>query len=369
MTTMFNRFASHLVDLDNPNPFPGMVAFQQRTGIQVDLRLGGNECLDAPLTALREQYGDDFCEHARLYGDPQAFALRQALATAHGFNPAQLCLDSGADAVLALCLRALCVPGDRVVCSAGTYPTFAYFARAAGCEVIETPYHRTDTSLAVNIPGLLLEAVRSRAKVVYLANPDNPTGSWWSSEAIEELAASLPEECILLLDEAYLDFCPDLQMNSERTVEGCIRVRSLSKAYALAGLRLGFALADTAIIDMLNKVRIHYAVGGLVQHAALVVLADRPHAESIRVNNALLRDAFSQRLRRAGYRVLPSGTNFVSLLLPSNAAAQHLQEHLLDHRIAVHRPPHPAFANLIRVTVCEAALEERVLELFERAME
>ncbi|MGY2291794.1 pyridoxal phosphate-dependent aminotransferase [Pseudomonas sp. SDO528_S397] len=366
---MANRFASHLVDLDNPNPFPGMVAFEQRTGRQVDLRLGGNECLDAPLSALRERYGDDFCDHARLYGDPQGFALRQALAQAQGFNPAHLCLDSGADAVLALCIRALCAPGDRVVCSAGTYPTFAYFAKAAGCEVIEAPYHRTDTSLAVNIPGLLLEAVRSRAKVVYLANPDNPTGSWWSYEAVQELATSLPQDCTLLLDEAYLDFCPDLQMNSERVIEGCIRVRSLSKAYALAGLRLGYALADTASIALLNKVRIHYAVGGLVQQAAQVVLADRRHADAIRENNALVRDAFAQRLRAMGYRVLPSGTNFVCLLLASSAAALHLQEHLLDHRIAVHRPLHPVFANLIRVTVCEAALDERVLELFAGAME
>lgn len=369
MKLMVNRFASHLVGLDNPNPFPGMVAFEQRTGRQVDLRLGGNECLDAPLTALRDRYGNDFCEYARLYGDPQAFALRQSLAMAHGFNPAHLCLDSGADAVLALAIRALCEPGDRVVCSAGTYPTFAYFAKAAGCEVIETPYHRTDTSLAVSIQGLLLDAVRCAAKVVYLANPDNPTGSWWSFEAVQELASSLPDDCTLLLDEAYLDFCPDLQMNSERVIEGCIRVRSLSKAYALAGLRLGYALADSPSIAMLDKVRIHYAVGGLVQHAARVALDDRRHADAIRENNALLREAFSQRLRRVGYRVLPSGTNFVSLLLPSADAAQHLQEHLLDHRIAVHRPMHPAFANLIRVTVCEAALEERVLELFERAIE
>lgn len=369
MNFMANRFAGHLVGLNNPNPFPGMAAFEQRTGRQVDLRMGGNECLDAPLTALRECYGDDFCEHARLYGDPQAFALRQALAMVHGFNSMHLCLDSGADAVLALCIRALCEPGDRAVCSAGTYPTFAYFAKAAGCEVIETPYRHTDTGLAVNLQGLLLEAVQCGAKVVYLANPDNPTGSWWSFEAVQEMAASLPDDCTLLLDEAYLDFCPDLQMHSEKVQEGCIRVRSLSKAYALAGLRLGYALADTATIAMLDKVRIHYAVGGLVQRAAQVVLEDRFHAKAIRENNALLRAAFSQRLRTVGYRVLPSGTNFISLLLPSADAAQHLQEHLLDHRIAVHRPIHPAFANLIRITLCEAALEERVLELFERAIE
>ncbi|QXI28066.1 pyridoxal phosphate-dependent aminotransferase [Pseudomonas vanderleydeniana] len=362
------RIAEHLRGLENPNPFPGLVAFQKRTGYQVQYRLGGNECLDAPLTVLQEHYGEEFCRLARLYGDPGASALRESLGRVHGIDPEHICLDSGADAVIALCLRALCVPGDKVVCTAGTYPTFGYFARAAGCEVIEVDYQRTGHSLSVHLPGLLQEVVRTGARVVYLANPDNPSGSWWLPEVIDEFCRSLPDDCTLLLDEAYLDFCADLQADSGRPLPGCIRIRSLSKAYGLAGLRLGFALADEAFIELLGKVRIHYAVGGLAQHAAQLVLDDPQHGELIRTLNGLLRNSLGERLREVGYRVLPSGTNFVSLLLPSTRAAQHLQEHLLEHHIAVHRPAHPAVDNLIRVTVCEAVLEDELIALFERAI-
>lgn len=362
------RAAKHLVGLDNANPFPGLVALEQRTGYQVEQRLGGNESLDAGLVFLQEQFGESFCELARLYPDPSATALRLALERACGINPRQVCFDSGADGVIALCLRAFCAPGDKVVCTAGTYPTFAYFARASGCKVVEVPYQQGDSSLAVDLAGLLRAVVVSAAKVVYLANPDNPTGSWWSAEAVAELLDNLPLDCTLLLDEAYVDFCPDLQRDSERVMPGCVRIRSLSKSHGLAGLRLGYALADESTLALLQRVRIHYAVSGVAQYTAQQVLDHPHHGQSIISRNSLLRDAISLRLREAGYRVLPSGANFVCLVLPSVRQAQHLQEHLLEHRIAVHRPAHPALANLIRVTVCEAALADEVMELFEGAL-
>ncbi len=361
------RLADHLVDLDNPNPFPGLLALERRTGRSVQLRLGGNESLDAPLTSLRQLYGDAFCHHARLYGDPSGERLRERLAQSGGFDPNELCIDSGADAVIALCVRALCSPGDTAVTSAGTYPTFGYFARASGCHLIEVPYEDHDGILSVSPDTLLETARRARAKVIYLANPDNPTGSWLPLERIEALAAQLPEDCTLLLDEAYLEFCPALAAGSERSIPGCIRIRSLSKAHALAGLRIGYALAEKNLLDGVAKARIHYSVGGLAQHAAQLALADADHAEAIRTHNALLRETLSERLRAAGYRVLPSGTNFVSLLLPTEKEARQLQEQLLTFQVAVHRPQHPSLNNLIRVTLCEAALQEWLLDIFLRA--
>jgi histidinol-phosphate aminotransferase len=356
--------APHLDGLDNPNPFPGLVALEQRTGKKVALRLGSNESLDAPLELLQHEFGEQFRQLTRLYGDPSALALRQALARIGGFDPDELCLDSGADAVIALCLRALCAPGDTVVCSAGTYPTFPYFARAGGCRVVEVPYQRTEQGVHADLAQLLEQARSSGARVLYLANPDNPTGSWAQLPALEQLAEQLPPGCTLLLDEAYLEFCPDLQAGSARPIPRCIRIRSMSKAYALAGLRVGYALADKDTLAVLNKVKIHFAVGGVAQFAAQLTLDDSAGNRRIIEDNARLREAFSRQMQAYGYRVLPSGTNFVALLLPDAQAAKQLQDTLLDHGIAVHRPPHPAFHDLIRVTVCQAALDEPVLALF-----
>lgn len=360
---VLHAFANYLRGLDNPNPFPGLVALELRTGQPVELRLGGNESLDAPMSALQRAFGTEFCDHAKTYGDPGAHQLRMTLSRIGGFDPEELCADCGADGVIALSLRALCIPGDTVVCSEGTYPTFAYFARAAGCTVIEVPYVRSDEGIFADLERLAEQARRHRARVVYLANPDNPTGSWVRESEVERLVLNLPLECTLLLDEAYIEFCVGLQAGCARAIPSCIRIRSLSKAYGLAGLRVGYALADRPTIEALSKVKVHYALGGLAQHAACLTLEDAKNTHAIVIGNALLRGEFRECLQSLGYRVLPSATNFVSLAMPDGEAARHLQRHMLDHGVAVYRPQHPAMQNLVRITLCKATLEAPVTNL------
>jgi histidinol-phosphate aminotransferase len=357
-------FAAHLNELDNPNPFPGLAELERNSGKKVVLRLSDNECLDAPLEVLQRTFGEDFRRQARLYGDPRAWALRRTLASIGGFDPDELSLDSGADAVIAMCLRALCTPGDTVVCSEGTYPTFAYFARACGCRVIEVPYLRTEDTVCANLLELANKARENGARAVYLANPDNPTGSWARYPEVELLAARLPLDCTLLLDEAYLEFCPALQVGSARTISGCIRIRSLSKAYGLAGLRIGYALAQKDVLAQLDKVKIHYALGSLAQYAAQLALDDSAGNQAIVESNARLRNEANWQLSLLGYRVLPSATNFVTLLLPDGEAAKSLQERLLEHGVAVHQPSHPAFHDLLRITLCQELLDGPILALF-----
>ncbi|KAB0644180.1 pyridoxal phosphate-dependent aminotransferase [Burkholderia latens] len=365
MPTSVPKFPAHVATLRHNNPFPGIYALQQRIGHPIRHRLGGNESLDAPLSALRSIDGETLREHVNLYGDPGCTLLRTVLAGTGGFDPSDICVDSGADAVLALCLRALCVPGDAAVCSAGTYPTFAYLARAAGCEVFESPYRHRRGHVRVDLDALLESVIRTEAKVVYLANPDNPTGSWHGSEDIDALCSNLPEYCTLLLDEAYLDFCSPLRHDSARVRQGCIRIRSLSKSYAMAGLRIGYALADQDTLAQLQKVRIHYAVGGLAQYLAQAVVSDQLEAAIFRASNARLRDELYLELADRGHVVLPSGTNFISVLMREGAVAAQVQQRLLGRGIAIHRPDHPAFANLLRITVCDDALREDLLSAFE----
>lgn len=361
---MRSRFAAHLIEQDNPNPFPGIPALERRTGISITTRLGSNECLDAPMQALQDRFGMQFCELARLYGDPECHALRETLAVMNHVDLDEIVVDGGADALIYLCLRAFCDPGGKVVCSAGTYPSFGYFARAAGCVIEEVAYHDDGHALQVDLQALLDAVVRNEAKVVYIANPDNPTGSWQGIGDIAEFVTRLPETCTLVLDEAYIDFCEALQPAFGGTLPGCVRLRSLSKAYALAGLRVGYALAAPDILEQLHKVRIHYAVGGLAQYAAQVALDD-PRTLATLTEASFIRDALTAHLSNLGFRVLPSGTNFVSLLLPSAQLAQSLVEYLLEQRISVHRPRHPALDRLVRITLCAAALDEPFLSILQ----
>ncbi|WP_271407592.1 aminotransferase class I/II-fold pyridoxal phosphate-dependent enzyme [Pseudomonas sp. Q1-7] len=347
---------------DNPNPFPGVAALERRTGKRVQLRLGGNESLDAPLTRLRETFGDAFCQRARLYGDPGAWELRQALAQYYGFDPEHLSLDAGADAVIGLCVQALCRPGDTVVCSAGTYPTFGYFARANACHLVEVPYRYGIEGPRVDLVLLAERARSAQARLVYLANPDNPTGSWSAHDEVQRFIEQLPEGCLLLLDEAYLDFCPALGEGSARPLPRCVRIRSMSKSHGLAGLRIGYALAERPLLDILERSKVHYALGGLVQYAALLALDDANNGPAIIERNAELRLRFSEHLRTLGQRPLQSGTNFVSFELPTNESAERVQARLLEAGIAVHRPQHRAFQHLIRVTLCQASITSGFLE-------
>ncbi len=354
-SAMHRRFARHVARQENPNPFPGIGALERKSGYTVTTRLGSNECLDAPMKSLREAFGRQFCDLTRLYGDPECHALRQALAELNQVIPEQVVVDSGADALIYLGLRALCEVGDTVVCSAGTYPTLAYFAKAAGCQVAEVAYRAEP--LEVDLEAMLEAVARHAAKVVYIANPDNPTGSWQAFDAIVAFAARLPEHCTLLLDEAYFEYCEALRPFGGQVLANVIRLRSLSKTYALAGLRVGYALATPEVHGQLSKVRIHYAVGGLAQHAALLALGDQAHARALLIENAFQRETLSAHLNYLDYQVLPSATNFVSLLLPTAEQAQNMVEYLLERHISVHRPRHAALGHLIRITLCDAAVD------------
>jgi histidinol-phosphate aminotransferase len=148
-------------------------------------------------------------------------------------------VDAGADSLILLTLRSRINPGDTVVTSAGTYPTFKYFAEGVGAQIVEVPYKDTPDGLSVDLGALSAAARQHDAALVYIANPDNPTGHVHTAASITELRKSLPESTTLLLDEAYIDFSPGhalrLSPRSE-SWQNTIQLRTLSKAYGLAGL-------------------------------------------------------------------------------------------------------------------------------------
>ena len=147
-------------------------------------------------------------------------------------------VDAGADSLIFLALRVRVNVGDAVVTTAGTYPTFKYFAEGVGAQIIEVPYKTTQTGLEVDLEALSASANRSNASLVYVANPDNPIGHVHSADSIRALRKSLPDSTTLVIDEAYIDFSPShaLQLNPRSEEwQNTIQLRTLSKAYGLAG--------------------------------------------------------------------------------------------------------------------------------------
>ena len=350
------RYPAHLTGEGPVNPFPGIKVLERKLGRELPHRLGSNEGLDMPHRALREHFGDAVTQHVYCYGDAEALGVRQRLSAQQNIPLEHLLVDAGADSLIALALRTTCTAGDAVVSTAGTYPTFGYFAQGQGCRLVEPSYHEAPGVLAPDLEALAAAAHQEDARLVYLANPDNPSGHLHSDSAILKLREALPEACWLLLDEAYGDFRDDA--GSEflgKALPGVIRLRTLSKAHGLAGMRIGYAIA--------------YAVSSFTQAAAEVVL-DHPeevqqHIEAVKAR----REQLALHFIGLGADVLPSATNFIGIRLSSAELAAAVHQELLAEGVLVARLAHPELANVIRITAVEAALEPGRLAALEKAIQ
>ena len=363
------RYARHLYRDGPTNPFPGIKALERRLGRDIPHQLGSNEGLDMPHRALTARFGDAVAGLARSYGDAEAMGVRQRLAIALGTPLESLLVDAGADSLIALTLRAMCDPGATVITSAGTYPTFGYFAESQGCALHEVAYRDAPGILAPDLAALAEAASAQAAQLVYLANPDNPSGHLHDDAAIARLREALPDDCLLLLDEAYHDFRHDADAPSAgQAWPGMIRLRTFSKAHGLAGLRIGYAIAEPEAVEIMHKVRIHYAVSSLALAAAETVL-DHPDETYAHVAAVIeRRERLAGWLRGLGADVPASATNFVAVRMSDAELAAHVHRELLETGSLIHRPPHPALGHVLRISAVEDALRPGRLTALERAL-
>ncbi|GGY12368.1 pyridoxal phosphate-dependent aminotransferase [Paludibacterium paludis] len=355
------RYARHLAAQRIANPFPGIVRLEKAIGGPITARIGSNESLPLEGSPLETLFGEAVAELARLYPDPYAHRLREQAAAANGTAPDTIVFDTGADSLILLALRLFCSAGDRVVCTAGTYPTFGYFARGQGLAIIETDYLDRLTSPRVDLDAMAEAAGRHDARLVYLANPDNPTGHAWDMATLRAFRRALPADTLLLLDEAYRDFCDDADSDNG-PIDGVIRLRTLSKAFALAGLRVGYAIAPAQWVERADEIRPQYALSSIAQVAAQAALDHPAHSKQLIARTLALKNDLAHILSSHGLRVLPSATNFLAICYDTPDEAARRQKALLAQGIAVHRPPHEATAHLLRVTVHPHSFEPAVIE-------
>lgn len=329
------------------NPFPGIAALERQGGLTIDARLSANEALPLYSESLAQRYGQGLLEQARLYPDPTAYELRRAIASEHGLTGDQVLLDAGADALIHLFLRAFADPGSVVVHTAGTYPTVDYFARSLGLRVCLVGYTLYPAPTA-DLAALAEIARRRQARVVYLANPDNPTGSVHSGAALQAFARELPESTLLILDEAYEAFAPAA---GNWLMPNVVRLRSFSKALGLAGLRVGYAMAAPDMLEIAQAARLHYAVGTLAQAIATQAWEDHAHRQLLVAATGALRSRFFEMATAVGLRHYPSATNFVTLPLANEQAGERLRQRLLDRGASIYLGQLNGHLPIARVTL------------------
>ncbi len=303
------RFTPLVASLPATVPFVGPETQERARGRPFAARLGANESVFGPSPLAVEAMARAAAEVWK-YGDPEMFELRAALAARHGVGAQHVAVGEGIDGLLGLLVRLLVAPGDAVVTSDGAYPTFNFHVAGFGGVLHKVPYagDREDPA------ALVARAAETGAKLVYLANPDNPMGSWHDGATVARAVAALPEGCLMVLDEAYVEFAPEgtapaLDPDDPRV----IRLRTFSKAQGMAGLRVGYGIGAPGLIAAFDKVRNHFGVGRVAQAGALAALADRAHL-------ARVVDAVAQARARIvaigaanGLVALPSATNFVTL--------------------------------------------------------
>ena len=305
-----SRFLTpHSAALPSTVPFTGPEALERRTGIPFRARLGANESLFGPspkaIAAMEEA-----AKGAWMYGDPENYDLKQALAAHHGVTPAHIALGPGIDGLLGLLCRLVLEPGTPVVTSLGAYPTFNFHVAGYGGVLTRVPYRGDHED-----PEALVSAAKSTgAKLTYLANPDNPMGSHHPASVIEDMVANLPQHALLILDEAYADLAPE---GAVPTIPAdhpqVIRMRTFSKGYGLAGARVGYALTNPDLALAFDKVRDHFGMGRISQAGVLAALADQDWLRDVQRRTITARGRIAVIAAAEGLHPLPSATNFVTI--------------------------------------------------------
>mgnify|MGYP003606903935 CR=1 FL=1 len=290
-------------------PFTGPEALERRRGAPFRARLGANENGFGPSPRAIEAMARAAAEVWK-YADPDSHDLRAALAARHRTDPRHVMVGEGIDGLLGLLVRLTVAPGEVVVTSRGAYPTFNYHVAGFGGRLSLVDY-RAD---AEDPEALVDAAARDGARLVYLANPDNPMGSHHPGARIEAMLDALPPGVLLVLDEAYAEFAPPEALpRIDPADDRVIRMRTFSKAYGMAGARVGYALGPAALIAAFDRVRNHFGMNRIAQVGALAALADRDWLNEVRARVAGARDRITAIAAACGLRALPSATNFVAI--------------------------------------------------------
>ena len=320
------------------------------------LKLNTNESPISPSPRVAVAVRDAATE-LRRYPDPTGEPLRSALARRHGVEPGAVFVANGGDQVLDCCYRAFVDPGDTVLHPSPTYSLFPVLSRVFGAR---------DVAVPLLDGGALPDAFAAEpAPLRFVVNPNSPTGRWIEPSKLEaQLEAA---SGIVVIDEAYCDFAPASCIPLLPRHESWVVLRSFSKGHALAGLRVGYAVAAPAVVDDLLAVKDSYPVDRCALAGALAALEDDEHHTRIVETVLEQRERLAHELRARGWDVPPSHANFVFARPPADTTAGAVASRLRAERILVRHFDAPGVADRLRISVGSASDVDRLLDALTRS--
>ena len=287
------------------------------------------------------------------YPDPDAVALREAIGRLNGTDPARIVCGTGSDELLNLAAQAFAGPGDEVLFPRYSFAVYEIAARRCGA----TPVESADADYAADVDALL-GSLTSRTRVVFLANPNNPTGSHLPADELARLHAGLPHGVLLVLDQAYAEYLApeddDRGLELATNNANVLVTRTFSKIYGLAGERVGWATGHADLVGALNRIRGPFNVTVSGQAAALAALGDQAFVARSRDANARVRERFARdvaALGNHGLRPLPSKGNFVLVLFAGSLTAEAAYEGLAERGYSTRWLPGQGLPHALRITI------------------
>jgi len=291
-----------------------------------------------------------------LYPDPGSTDLREALGTLHGIDPARIVLGTGSDELLNLAAQGYAGQGDEVLFSRFSFAVYDIAARRCGAVPVEAP----DKDYGSDVDALLA-ALTERTRVVFLANPNNPTGTYLPASEVARLHAGLPGDVLLVLDQAYAEYLTpeddDHGLALAAAHPNVLVTRTFSKIYGLAGERIGWATGAPGLIDTLNSIRGPFNVTNSGQAMALAAVADQAFVIASREHNRAERARFVsaiEALGNHGLRPVPSEANFVLVLFEGALSAEAAYQGLAERGYIVRWLPNQGLGHALRITIGSA---------------
>jgi histidinol-phosphate aminotransferase len=276
------------------------------------------------------------------YPDMFAHQLKNSLAELYKLKPQNIILGNGSEGIMGYIVRAFLQPDEEVITSENTFIGFLILAKSVGAKLIQVP-RKEDYKYDV---AAIAKKITQNTKIVYIANPDNPTGTYITKEEFDFLMKHVPAHTIVIIDEAYFEFAQatwDYPDSMHYRYDNVLTLRTFSKAYGISGIRCGYGFGHEYLIGNLHKVKLPFEPSSIAQKGAYGALKDYPHLLRTLENNKEQLELLFEYLTQAGFKPVPSITNFITIKTGSEDASLFLYNELLNHGVIIR----PLRANLM----------------------
>lgn len=344
-------------------PGKPLETLQREYGITEAIKLASNENPMGPSPRALESIRQLLDGLAR-YPDGNGFALKTALSEKHGIKPEQITLGNGSNDVLDFIGRAFLMPSHEVIFSQHAFALYALVTQAVGAKAVVIPAKDWGHDLEA-----MANAVSKATRIIFIANPNNPTGTWLKTSALKAFIHHIPSDVLIVLDEAYYEYASHPDMNAADYSSGMawledypnlIVTRTFSKAYGLAGLRVGYGVSHQEVADLLNRVRQPFNVNSLALAGAQAALTDDQHVEQAVQINITGMQQLTQAFNAMGLKYIPSVGNFICVEVGRNAPS--VYEALLRQGVIVRPVASYEMPNHLRITVGTAEENQCLLD-------